>query len=528
MTPKITLAMIVRDEADMAEAFLESFKGLYDELVVVDTGSVDCTVERFTAGGATIVHHAWRNDFADARNVSLAHAHGDWVVVLDADERGTPEFVARVRALVADNTIGALTFRISNPLPYGHRRDSSVLRAFRRDAAVQFRHAIHEDASSDVAMMLARTGTTLTSVDEPVEHLGYVRTRAAAKDKKSRDLALLGVCIEQNEFDFYSRLKVLELARYWRDGVLWRDAASASIDALHEAGHAALAGLPWAGEFVALIAEGLFAPESDKSLVFLDSFEHTISHSAAFFHRRAQCHEAQSHLNEARADFEKCLTLGEVLGDQQLTTVRPLLGLARLALMRGDSTQARARSLEALDCVPRDPEALLAVASLTLHLDGKAGIDKWVEAHSACVGACPERDWAIGEAAFAFGDARLALSSLRQAAGVPPSGAAGVRLAQVCLALGDFATSERLARMLMLSEPEAGLGVLLFDLIAGRDTDIELELTPETAQASMRHWVDSLLMSQNEGLVKTLSANVTAIDGLFPWLPQYLVRASAS
>ncbi len=524
MSTRVTLAMIVRDEMAMAPDFLESVRGLWDELVVVDTGSTDGTPEFFASHGAVVVHHVWQNDFAQARNVSLERATGDWVLVLDADERASADFVRAFRAATQDPTLGALTVRVSNPLPYGHRRESSILRAFRNDRSVRYRHAIHEDAGDDVNRMLARTGLKLGTVDPPVEHLGYVRSRAAYKEKKTRDLALLNACLEKDPLDYYSWLKVLELARYWRDSVLWRDSAARALDMIQQTGHSALTGVAWGGEIIALIAEGLFAAHSPKSLVLLDEWAPHVTPSATFFHRRGQCHEAQEHLAEARADFERCLKLGHALGDQQLAKARPALGLARLALMRGDFEQARRRARQAIDFAPRDPEALLAMAALMLHAHGSQGVARWAAEHAERVGACPERDWAIGEAAFAVGEVREAIVSLRLAAGVPPAGPAAVRLAQACLADGDLPTAEHLARTLMASEPEAGLGVLLFDLISGRDTAIDLDLTPETAQASMRHWVDALLMSENGLWVKKLSDNLGAVGGLFPWLPQYLHR----
>ncbi len=138
--------------------------------------------------------------------------------------------------------------------------------------------------------------------------------------------------------------------------------------------------------------------------------------------------------------------------------------------------------------------------------------------------SCPERDWAIGEALYTLGDYRGATSRLKVAAGVPPAGPAGVRLAQALLADGHLETSRATCRAVFPTDPEAGLGVLLFDLLEGRSTELELELTPQTADAAMRHWVDALLASRNRGWTKLLARNAGAVTGLFPWLPGYLTR----
>ena len=85
--PLVTAALIVRDEANTLGPCLESIQGLVDEIVVVDTGSTDESPAIAVACGARVVHHRWRDDFADARNVSLDEAGGQWILYIDADER---------------------------------------------------------------------------------------------------------------------------------------------------------------------------------------------------------------------------------------------------------------------------------------------------------------------------------------------------------------------------------------------------------------------------------------------------------
>lgn len=526
MSATISIAMIVRDEAEMAPGFLASVHGLWDELVVVDTGSTDGTIELFEAAGAKVIAHEWTDDFAAARNVALANATGDWVLVLDADERVTPTFIQEFLERCEDRSLGALTVRMSNPLPYGHRRDSWLLRAFRRDPSIQYRHAIHEDCSSAVAAALAKAGTTIARVEAPVDHLGYVRSRAAAKEKKTRDLKLLEASLAADPNDFYAHLKVLELARFWRDSVLWNEAAKRASDRLEEVGPSALKGRAWGAELIALVAEGLFRADGEAGLRYLDRWEPHLVPGAPFFHRRGQHHEARGALELAAADFDRCLGLGELLGDQQLTTVRPRLGLARLALLRSQPLEALEHVDRALDVQPRDPEALVAAAALRLQLEGADGLSRWTSEHELKHGPSIELAWATGDAALTLGLVSQAIPSLRRAAGVPPSGPAAIRLAHALLADGQLKAAEQLTRGLLSTEPEAGLGVLVFDLLSGEDTQLELDLTPETAHASMRHWVDALLRSKNVEWLSTLRRNAAAVGEVFPWLDDYLKRAS--
>jgi glycosyltransferase involved in cell wall biosynthesis len=82
----IGVSMIVKNESECIEACLESIKGA-DEIVIVDTGSEDNTVEickRYTSNVFT--DYKWDDNFAEARNVSLSRCTADWILIIDADE----------------------------------------------------------------------------------------------------------------------------------------------------------------------------------------------------------------------------------------------------------------------------------------------------------------------------------------------------------------------------------------------------------------------------------------------------------
>lgn len=87
----VSLCMIVRDEEAVLAECLESVTGLFDEVVIVDTGSRDNTRKIAKAHGARVYDFAWCDDFSAARNVSFAHATGDFLFWLDADDVLTEE-----------------------------------------------------------------------------------------------------------------------------------------------------------------------------------------------------------------------------------------------------------------------------------------------------------------------------------------------------------------------------------------------------------------------------------------------------
>ena len=66
---------------------LASVEGLVDEIVLADTGSTDRTVEIARSFGAKVVDFPWIDDFSAARNAALEEVTGDWVLLMDCDER---------------------------------------------------------------------------------------------------------------------------------------------------------------------------------------------------------------------------------------------------------------------------------------------------------------------------------------------------------------------------------------------------------------------------------------------------------
>ena len=154
--PNLTLCMIVRDEQEMLPDFLSSCEGLWDELVVADTGSNDGSVRLLENAGARVIHFPWIDDFSAARNASLEAATGRWILYLDADERPTAQLISEIKSLVGDAKAGAATLIMRNQWPDGTRRESALLRLFRNDPAIRFQYPIHEDASESVRSFLQR------------------------------------------------------------------------------------------------------------------------------------------------------------------------------------------------------------------------------------------------------------------------------------------------------------------------------------------------------------------------------------
>jgi tetratricopeptide (TPR) repeat protein len=521
MSARLSLCMIVRDEEELLPGFLASARGLWDELVAVDAGSADRTPRLLAEAGATVIHRPWTGDFAAARNASLEAASGDWVLVLDADELASPGLVSAARALLGDPAAGAATVLMRNRLPHGHLREARLLRMFRRDPQIRYRHAIHEDPGEGVRAFLGRTGLRQLHLDGWVDHLGYVRARAAAKDKRSRDVAILERLLAADPSDLYAHFKRLEQARFWGDRGLWWRAAGDAVAAIR-ANPEQLNQAHFGGELVALVADGLHRGSPPEALALMDAWGARLRPSAAFHLRRGELAEGLGRAERAAQDFERCRALVDQTQNLQLATVRPLLGLARLALARGDVAAALVRVEEALELAPRDPEALLAAVALHRARGGSRAVEAFAAVHAVAHGSPPELHDAVGEGALLAGDLALALEALPHAAGKPPAGRPALRLALAWLASGDAAAARALARSLTPGLPEAGLVELLCDLAEGRSSDLTLDLEPDEADRALRTMVAALSASAIPSVRAALWRGAPELVKLFPWLPSAL------
>lgn len=203
--PAVSLCMIVRDEEDKIGACLESARPYVQEMIVVDTGSQDRTVEIAREQGASVFFLQWTEHFAEARNFALKQASGQWILVLDADEVLTAVDSSRFTELLSDETAAGyyLTIRhLRSSRPADYETDT-VCRLFRNLPGIAYRGRIHEDISSSLArryplLHLKNSGLVLT-------HHGYLQETVHHKDKAARNLRLLALAIEEERDKLYYR-----------------------------------------------------------------------------------------------------------------------------------------------------------------------------------------------------------------------------------------------------------------------------------------------------------------------------------
>ena len=181
----LSVCMIVRDEAQNLRPCTEHIRQVASEIVVVDTGSKDDTIRVATDLGARVLMHEWRDDFADARNVSLAHASGDWMLWLDADDRMAEAGCRRLAELIQAPQDRAF-FLILDDVAASGASQCYQMRVVPNLPGIQFRGAVHEELLTSVD----RLGLTLVHSDVRVRHTGYEDERVTQR-KTERNRRLL-------------------------------------------------------------------------------------------------------------------------------------------------------------------------------------------------------------------------------------------------------------------------------------------------------------------------------------------------
>ncbi len=212
--PRLSVCLITKNEQQFLGQSLESVRAVADQIVVVDTGSTDRTVEIAQSLGAEVHHFKWCDDFSAARNAALEQARGDWILILDADEELPADQHARLLADMRNDKLIAFRLPMINRGKENEGR-AFVPRLFRNAPGVHFRGRIHEQIFPSL-LPLAKTwglGTGLGTAQ--LVHHGYAPEIVKERNKNERNLALLRQAIlEQPEDPNMAMNLGLELVRH--------------------------------------------------------------------------------------------------------------------------------------------------------------------------------------------------------------------------------------------------------------------------------------------------------------------------
>lgn len=189
---RISACLIAKNEEKNIARCIESFKDAADEIVLVDTGSTDRTVEIAMSYGAKVFYYPWDNNFSNARNHALKRAHGDWVIFLDADEYfadGTGTNIKRILAMIHQkNDINSVLCKCSHidVISKKVKNTDFHIRIFRNSPTMRYLGNIHESLSTGGKPLKMYT---VSERDLKIYHTGY--SNDIIESKFQRNLGLL-------------------------------------------------------------------------------------------------------------------------------------------------------------------------------------------------------------------------------------------------------------------------------------------------------------------------------------------------
>lgn len=199
---KLSICMMVKDEGKNIEQCLESIKTLmsneFIELIIVDTGSSDNTVEVCKRYTEKLYFHKWNDDFSAMRNKTISYAAGEWIMILDGDEvLENPDELLSVleqKNLTQYNTI---TFKEKNLYDYKENKYTliSTYRIFKNDGEFHYKGTVHNQPSYKEPIL---------NTDIMLKHYGYIIDDKDLMEKKfKRTTELLKREIKKDPNNFY-------------------------------------------------------------------------------------------------------------------------------------------------------------------------------------------------------------------------------------------------------------------------------------------------------------------------------------
>lgn len=334
---RISLCMIVRNEADTVARCLQSAAGAVDEILVVDTGSTDDTVAICESFGAQVRSVTWENDFAAARNCSLKRAAGEWILVLDADDELPRSAHPELRALAEDENHDAFfmtTKSLVGDVRHPAILKSSQMRLFRNQPRFRYVGAIHETIPKlpDVRYGMAPIF---------IIHRGYLDTLVQNRRKIERNVSILSSEIQRRPFD--------PSLHYYLGNERLR--AGAPLSAIHHYGQAMTLLKKsdtqyWLPDLPTKYAYALWQTDNAESAIeaVRQAISETAAYTDAWFLLGSLCLD-QHRFDEARKAFQECLRLGDpppVFPAQEgAGTYLPAFFLGVMALEEKDAVSAK-------------------------------------------------------------------------------------------------------------------------------------------------------------------------------------------
>ncbi|ABO49916.1 glycosyl transferase, family 2 [Desulforamulus reducens MI-1] len=358
----ISLCMIVKNEERNLARCLNSAKDCVDEIIIVDTGSVDNTVNIAKKFDAKIYTYQWDEDFAAARNFSLSKAAGDWILYLDADEELEANCCQRLRALSNLPQYEAYYFQIINLTDGNDPLKHLNIRMFKNKPEYRFEGKLHEQIISSISAASPNQPPVVNS-GITILHYGYLASEFIAKDKAQRNYRINKALVDKepnNPFYLYT---------LGGSCVNLNDLEGATNYYLKALKNVSLQAMYAPSIFISLITCLLKIGKIVEAAEYIEKCKTHYPDYVDIHFIEGELYKRLGHVSRAILCFEKCLQLGEQKISKYTTrtgvgSFMPLFELAQIYIDQGDLKKALDYQIMGLKLKNNDMKQYLTLAKI--------------------------------------------------------------------------------------------------------------------------------------------------------------------
>ncbi|CAM4332774.1 glycosyltransferase [Paenibacillus alkaliterrae] len=377
--PKLTLCMVVRNEELLLPRCLESVKDLADEMIIVDTGSTDRTIQIAEQAGAIVIQEPWEQNFSKPLNRALREAKGEWILRLDGDEELVAEDKGKLRKIMTDPRVEGYILPIIsllNDQNVVEEEVSSFIRLYRNRPDYVYEGLIHEQVIPSIYRRDPKA--VIKSADVRIKHYGYLKEISDAKNKGKRNLEITLEAIKREPDNGYLRFYM---------GVEYRRQNERNLAAVQfaEAMRRIDPKLPWASRCVqayttVLMELGLW----EQAMSIAEEGIRLYPDYTDLVYLRGVIHHQQGNPLAAVSDFSKCIAMGDPAGLNYVVSKGIggyksyyALGLAYRTL--GKNEEAVAAYEKSYKLFPARPVPLYDIAAIQLNQQPSPWIGQYLE-----------------------------------------------------------------------------------------------------------------------------------------------------